>query len=252
MTNIELLPNERLDKINENLSLIQDKNGLTFGTDAYLLASFVKSKAGVGADFGSGTGVASLLCLSKEKFKIVYAVEVQEKFAKLTERNAKINDFENRVTVFSKDVREISPDDTNGWIDTVISNPPYLKAEEGFANKTNEMNIARRELNGTIYDFCAAANRILRHGGLFYAVYRPDRTAELLHAMKENTLEPKRIVTVYPDTSSKPSLILVEGKKGASPSLVHSRPLFIYKDGTRTYTDDMDKIYTETTLEFLF
>ena len=31
---------ERLDKINESLSLIQCRTGLTFGTDSYLLAAF--------------------------------------------------------------------------------------------------------------------------------------------------------------------------------------------------------------------
>ena len=39
---ITLLPDERLDEVNENLRLIQKTNGLTFGTDAYLLAAFVR------------------------------------------------------------------------------------------------------------------------------------------------------------------------------------------------------------------
>ncbi len=252
MNNISLLPDERLDKINEDLSLIQKKDGLTFGTDAYLLASFMKYRVKAAADFGTGTGVAALLCISKNKADKFYAFEVQEKFADLARRNASINGFDDRMKIIFKDVREASPDDTEGWIDAVISNPPYLKASEGFANKTDEMNIARREMNGTIYDFCAAANKILRHGGFFYAVYRPDRLAELIHAMKENSIEPKRIVTVYPDTYSKPNLVLVEGKKGAAPSVLHSRPLFIYKADSREYTDDMNTVYNTTSLEFLF
>ena len=36
---------ERLDVINEDLSIIQSKKGLTFGTDSYLLAAFSKAKA---------------------------------------------------------------------------------------------------------------------------------------------------------------------------------------------------------------
>ena len=61
MINVNLQPDERLDEINENLSLIQKKDGLTFGTDAFLLAAFMKSRVKTAADFGSGTGVASLL-----------------------------------------------------------------------------------------------------------------------------------------------------------------------------------------------
>ena len=252
MTNLNLQPDERLDKINEDLSLIQKKDGLTFGTDAFLLASFMKTRVKSCADFGSGTGVAALLCLSKNKADKFYSFEVQPYFAELTKRNAEINGFKDRMNVICCDIRDARPENTEGWIDAVISNPPYLKATEGFANKTDEMNIARREMNGTIYDFCAAANRVLRHGGLFYTVYRPDRTAELIHALKENTLEPKRIVTVYPDTKSKPSLVLIESKKGAAPSLKFARPLFTYKDGTRDYTDDMNTVYDTSSLDFLF
>ena len=39
-----LQPGERLDEINEQLRLIQRENGLTFGTDAYLLAAFCRRK----------------------------------------------------------------------------------------------------------------------------------------------------------------------------------------------------------------
>ena len=51
----DLMPDERLDMINENLSLIQKKDGLTFGTDAFLLASFMKYRVKSAADLGSGT-----------------------------------------------------------------------------------------------------------------------------------------------------------------------------------------------------
>ena len=67
MNDILLSPDERLDKVNENLTLIQKKDGLTFGTDAFLLASFIKStprkKA---AELGSGTGIISLLLAEKK------------------------------------------------------------------------------------------------------------------------------------------------------------------------------------------
>ena len=33
---------ERLDRVNEHITLIQKKDGLTFGSDAYLLAAFVR------------------------------------------------------------------------------------------------------------------------------------------------------------------------------------------------------------------
>ena len=44
MSNEALRADERLDKVNEQITLIQKKDGLTFGTDAYLLAAFIKQQ----------------------------------------------------------------------------------------------------------------------------------------------------------------------------------------------------------------
>ncbi len=247
-----LSPDERLDYINEDLSLIQLKRGLTFGTDAYLLAAFVKEHAGRGADLGSGTGVASFLCLSKKKASYMYAAEIQPYYAELIGRNANLNGLSGKLSVFSGDIRTFSEKDTEGELDIVISNPPYMKAEGGFGTKSEEMNIARRELNGTIYDFCACASRLLKFGGLFYTVYRPDRLIDLICALREAKLEPKKLITVYPDSASVPCLILCEAKKGAKGAVTMSKPLIIYKDGTREYTDEMQKIYDTCSLEHLF
>ena len=39
---MELKDNERIDVVNDKISLIQDISGLTFGTDALLLAGYIK------------------------------------------------------------------------------------------------------------------------------------------------------------------------------------------------------------------
>ena len=250
--NISLLPDERLDKINENLSLIQLKEGLTFGTDAYLLAAFTRPQRAAGADLGSGTGVAAFLCLSKNKFPHMHAFEVQPRFADLIQKNAEINGFSERITVHNADIRNALPQNTGGWLDGVISNPPYMKNGSGLGNVSDAKNIARREIYGTIEDFCAGASSLLKHGGIFTVVYRSDRLTDLFYAMRQNNLEPKRIVLVYPDTASPPSLVLAEGKKGAASSRMWARPLIIYQTGTRTYTADMDKVYETCSMDFLF
>ena len=243
---------ERLDEINENLKIIQRKKGLTFGTDAYLLSVFAKeSRFGSAADFGCGTGVISLLTAQRNKFAKVYAFEVQAEFADLAERNAVLNGLDGKVTVINKDVRDIYQSDTNGEIDVVMMNPPYMKNNSGKTNDYEEKNIARREVMGTIYDFCAAAGRILKSGGALYVVHRPERLIDLTDAMRKAGIEPKKVVFIHPDSSSEPSLILVEGKKGASSSLIVTRPLVIYKDATREYTDDMNRIYEEYSMKHI-
>ena len=79
-----------LTEINENLKIYQKRSGLTFGTDAYLLFAYMKRrKDAVAADLGAGTGVISLLAAAKEKFRKIYAFEIQDEFYALTEKNVK-------------------------------------------------------------------------------------------------------------------------------------------------------------------
>ena len=245
---------ERLDEINENLSLIQLKTGLTFGTDSYLLAAFARTqKNGVCVEFGGGTGVVSLLAASKEKYSLIHSAEIQPYFAELIRRNAEMNSLSHKVKPILGDVRDFTPALFGGEVHSVISNPPYMKTSSGLDNATPEMNTARREENGTIDDFAASAARLLRYGGYFTLVYRPDRLTDLIFALKNNGLEPKRLITVYPTTESKPCLVLIEAKKGASAGLVMSRPLIIYKSkGSTEYTDDMQAVYDNFSLEHLF
>lgn len=245
---------ERLDEINESLSLIRSMKGLTFGTDSYLLAAFTRPVSkGRCVELGGGTGVVSLLCASKNKFSHIYCAEIQDYFADLIRRNTEMNSLSDRITSILTDIRDLTAASVGGEAHAVISNPPYMKVTQGRDNATTEMSIARREENGTIDDFASAASRILRHGGYFTVVYRPDRLAELLFAMKNERIEPKRMVLVYPTVSDKPCLVLVEGKKGAAPGIVISRPLIIQKTkNSPEYTDDMQAVYDHFTLEHLF
>lgn len=251
-----LCEGERIDEVNENIRIIQKERGLTFGTDAYMLAAFARSrKNGVCADFGAGTGIISLLMAQREKFKRIYALEIQESFYELIGRNAALNSLADTVIPILCDIRDAAEHIEIGSLDAVVSNPPYMPVGCGKSPESSEMNTARREENGNIYDFCRSASLLLKNGGLFYTVYRPERSCELIHALKENGIEPKRIIYVYPDASKPPCLMLTEAKKCAAPFVKISRPLIIYDDKgkiNRKYTPDMDRLYSEFTLDFLF
>ncbi len=237
--------NERIDRVNENIQLIQKKDGLTFGTDALLLAAFAKaSPKAVALDFGAGTGIVSFLCAARKKFKRIYAVEAQNDFYDIILRNIELNSFEERVTAICKDVRELTFNDLLLEADVIFTNPPYMRAGSGKTNDSSCKSIARHEILGDIGDFCAAASKNLKHGGIFYAVYRPDRLTELFYAMKAAKIEPKRLCLVHPDECTSPSLILVEGKKGAAAGIKITRPLIMYTSSAHTtYTDDFAYIY---------
>ena len=245
----DLMEDERLDQINEGLRLIQKKQGLTFGTDAFLLAAFTRGGSQARAvDLGSGTGIIPLLLCAANKLKSVTAVEIQSEFAELISRNARLNGLSDRISVLCRDVRLLTAADVGGEVDVVCSNPPYLKSNAGKSNRAEEKEIARHEVYGDIHAFCAAASRLLKTKGKFFCVYRSERLVDLLDAMRCNRLEPKRMIMVHADHASPPCMVLVEAMKDAAPSLNVLPPLFLYTEqqtagGTRMRTAEAAHIY---------
>ena len=231
---------ERCDYVNDSLKLIQETDGLTFGTDALLLAGYINGKYRRGLEIGSGSGIISMLLATRDKISNCVALEVQEEYARLTERNVELNGLGERIECVCTDVRDYR---SEGEYDIVYSNPPYMKTDSGKKNVLDKKNIARHEVCGNINDFCKSARRLIKFGGSFAAVYRPDRLMDLVCAMRDNDLEPKRITFVHADTEAEPSMILVEGKAGGKCGLLVTKPLIIYSDKAhRDYSDDMKYI----------
>ena len=242
-----IFENERLDAVNDRLSLITDKNGLTLGTDALLLASFIRGNEKLAAvELGAGTGILSMLLAVRKKAGKITALEVQEKYAALSKRNVALNELTDKIEVIHTDIRTYPVGETVGKFDIAFSNPPYLKADGGFRNKTDDNYIARHEVFGGIEDFAYAASRLLRYGGRFYLVHRPERLADIFDALRKAHLEPKRLVPVLPSPEEAPSLVLVEAVSGAKPSLVFSPSFPIYTDKTHTEESRLMKALYES------
>ena len=233
--------------INENITLYQNEGSLAYGTDAFLLSAFMRRHSRErAAEFCAGSGVISLLAMAKGKFSHVTAFEIQKNIADLAEKNVEINGFSEKIDVCHTDIREL-PHTYNGAFGAVFSNPPYMTATSGKLNQNHADSASRHEINGNITDFAASASKLLKYGGVFYVVYRPDRLSELLCACSQNRLEPKRMTLVYPTAGHEPSILLMEAKKGGADGIFCTRPLIIYKDNTRfsddNYTEEMKYIY---------
>ena len=245
MSNFDTIPlaaDERLDKVNEHITLIQKKNGLTYGSDAYLLAAFVRpEKDALCVDLGCGTGIIPLLLCRRDKVARAVGVEVQAEFAHLIDRNAAINGLADRLTALHADVRDLSQmtlgaalrEEQGRCADIVVANPPYMRTDSGRRNEADAKYLARHEVCGGIGDFCAAAARVLRFAGSFYVVWRPDRLSELMAALNEAKLEPKRMTFVHADAESEPSMVLVEARAGGKASLVVTPPLILHEAESR-------------------
>ena len=111
-------------------------------------------------------------------------------------------------------------------------NPPYKASGAGIESGIDSERIARHEIKCDIRSVCAAAARLLRFGGRVCLCQRPERLADVLCAMREYGLEPKRLRMVAKNAESAPWLFLVEGKKGSKPFLQVLAPLLIEQGGS--------------------
>ena len=252
----ENLPEDRVIRINDELLLMYKETGLRFGTDAYLLSAMIRGNGrGHAIDLGSGTGVISLLCAAKKRFASIYAVELQEEYVSIIQRNVSANHFENIIFPLHADIRQLRQSDLPHPADVVFTNPPYMRAGSGIPAAAPDNRMARQEICGSIADFCLAASRLLKFGGMFYVVYRPERLSDLLYAMRSAGLEPKRLTLVHPTVSHPPCLLLAEGKKGSGSGMVVTKPLILKtrsSDGTIADTDDYQTIYSTGVMTELF
>ena len=250
MENINLSENEAVVAVGERVRMISNSKGLAWGSDSYLLAARLR-KGKRACELGCGTGVVSLLAAAFEKFDHVCALEIEKESAELAARNVSLNSLDGRMAVHNIDIRKATPEALGGYFDCVFSNPPYF-AHPGPESPDAIRQSARHEIHGGIADFCAAAARLLKYGGNFVCVYRPDRLVDLFCAMRAARLEPKKICTVYADTKSKPAFVLVEAKFGGAPLLEYEPPLFLYTDevvNPRIRTERIEKIYEKTSFD---
>jgi len=235
---------ERLEDLQcGGMMLIQDARHFRFGVDAVLLADFCRVKAGETAvDLGCGAGVIPMLLCAKTRAKRIYGIEIQEACADMAQRSARYNGAGDRVAIINgdiKNIRDLLPANTAR---VVISNPPYIKRGAGNINASDELSAARHEIHCDLNDVFKAAAWLLKPGGRFYMVHRPDRLADIMCVSRENGLEPKVIRFVHPYDRKPPMLILMEFVYGGAAFLKTLAPLVLYEaDGA--YTDELRRIY---------
>ena len=223
-------------KINENITLFQT-GGQPFTSDTYLLAAFAKGGK-LAAELGCGSGSCSLLCAARKKFLKINAYELQPTLFDAARENVEKNGYKDTVEVICADVRDIPRTES---FDSVMANPPYLK-NCGKLSPDKEKAIARQELFGGVVDFAACASRMLKTGGTFYCVYRPDRLSSLFYALRSNRLEPKIMTFVHHRAAKDAAIVLVAATKDGAESLRLTKPLILNgEDGKMT--PDAQKIY---------
>ena len=89
---------------------------------------------------------------------------------------------------------------------------------------------------------CATAGWMVKNGGRFALVHRPERLAELLAELRAHGLEPKRMQLVYPYVDREPNMVLIEAVRGGNPRMTVEKPLIVY-DEPGVYNKEIYDIY---------
>lgn len=211
-------------------------------TDSFLLGYFTRARRGDRVcDLGAGTGLLGLLLLARQPELTVTGVELQPSACDLAHRTAERNGLTDRFIVLCADLRQRDALPRAAF-DLVVSNPPYFSAGSGAISPDPARGAARSEVSCTLAELCAAADRLLRYGGRFSLVYKPDRMAELFTLLQRVHLEPKRLRFVQHSAASAPSLLLLECRKGGKPGLTVEPPLLLKDDAGRD-TAEADLVY---------
>ena len=235
---------ERLDSLQrDGYEIIQHPGRFCFGMDAVLLSAFVLVKPGEKVlDLCTGTGVLPILLKAKTKGEHFTGLEIQEESADMAKRSVALNKLENSIDIVCGDLREAEAYFAAASFDVVTCNPPYMTVEQGLKNPNDALTIARHEVMATLDDVLKCAAKMLKFGGRFYMVHKPERMAEILRKMSEYGLEPKSLRVVYPYADHEPNMILVEGKRGAKSGMRIKPPLIIYQSRD-VYSKEVSSIY---------
>lgn len=219
-----------------------DDSAFMPSTDSFLLGGFPSLRKGWRVcDLGAGTGLLGLLLLAREPELTVTGLELSPAACALAVRTAAANGLTDRLAALPCDLRERGQLPPSGSFDLAISNPPYFPAGGGKA-AAGSRGDARTELTCTMAQLCAAASYLLRSGGQFCLVYRPERLAELLETLRRYRLEPKVLRFVQKNGTSAPSLVLAACRKDGRTGLKVQPPLLLQNaDGTET--EELRRIY---------
>ncbi len=220
---------------------VQQKKGQSFNLDTILLANFIKvsKKDKKIIDVGTGNGSLMLYLSEKTEAKII-GIEVQKERYQTAINNIKLNQLTHQLSCHLGDYNEYNLEQ---HVDMIVTNPPFFKVNEN--TKTNleeDSKIARHEILLNLEQLISKSSKLLKHGGSFYMIHRPDRLTEIILLLKQYDLEPKELCLVYPYANKAPNHLLIKAVKKGLEGLKILPPFILYKD-KHIYSEQLTKLY---------
>jgi tRNA1(Val) A37 N6-methylase TrmN6 len=228
------------------LALVQPKGGHRVGTDAALLAAAAGTSEGRIADVGAGVGAVGLALAQRSERAFADLIEIDPDMARLAEMNAARNGLQARARILRLDVQK--PGErraaglTDETADCVVTNPPFF--EPGTVRLSPDPGRARahvlapEESGATLEGWIRASLAVLKPGGRFVMIHRPDAIAAIIAAI-ERRLGAVALLPVHPSAGAAAHRLLVSGVKGSKGPLRIAPALILHgPDGRLTAEAD--------------
>lgn len=231
----------RKEALWNGVELLEEEGQFRLGTDSVACAGFARFPKGAAvADLGCGSGAIALMLLASDPSLRMTGIELHPQAAALARENARHNGL--NFTVLEGDLRQIETLLPAGTMDGTISNPPYFPVGSGQTAAASPLARARSEETCQLSQLVHAADWLLRWGGRFALVHRPERLTDLIWELRNRRLEPKRIRFVRHRQDCPVSLVLLEARKGGKPGLQYEPDLILF-DSTGCETAECRKLY---------
>jgi tRNA1(Val) A37 N6-methylase TrmN6 len=224
-----------------------------FSVDSVILAnSVIPLKNHKIADLGSGTGIIPFFL--KILWAHVTGLEIWGYEKELILYESSLHSL-NKSSFFKPDIFFINSDIKNhpekkfiNYYDTVVSNPPYFRADQLNAHARNlEKNTLKlkmkNESHTELKDFFIFTSKILKPKGLFKLIMSTQRFSETLCLAGKYGLGIKNIQFIHSDPLKCSHIFLCSMIKGCSfREIKISAPFFIMNQKNE-FSDTMKKIY---------
>lgn len=222
------------------LRLLQSKRGHRAGTDAALLVAAARSRMGqeaVVADMGAASGAVGL-SLAHAGAASVALIEIDPSLAVLGAENIARNGLADHAVAYALDVdqagRRGAP--LAGSFDLVAANPPFDDVARFRA--APDKALAHGEPDGLMEIWAKAAARLLKPGGVFVLIHRPEALPRLFTALGPRFGD-IRVRPVHPHSEARASRVLVSGVKGRRGALA-LLPAFVLHGADGAFTTEAD------------
>ncbi len=194
--------------------IIQDTDLYRFTSDAVLLSRFQRAKKGERvADFCAGSGIVGLhfYAENEENVSSVTLFEMQKELADMSRETVALNGLGGVFSVENVRVQDIGREYTEAF-SLILCNPPYEKG--GFGSADAGKALCKKELSLSLPELVGSVRRCLKFGGRVSLVHRADRVADVICALREGGLEPKKLQFIAGKTGDAPYAFLISAVKG--------------------------------------